>query len=199
MPQNSNFRLPRGQRFRPKLDLTVMVPNHGGDPLGSILGPMRSHWGQKMGQNRKKLLCPKIRIFNYPQSSILAKIWPHASGPKSRWGPLGSILGPMGSHWDQKMGQNRKKLPCPKSWIFRLHRGYRFRPKLDLKVMAPIHGGDPPWSIFGPMGSHWGQKMGQNHKKLPCPKIRIFGYPAVIDFGQNWTLRIWRQIKVGTP
>ena len=38
--------------------------------------------------------------------------------------------------------------------------------------------------------------MGQNRKKLPCPKIRIFDYPAVIDFGQNWTLRLWRQIKV---
>ena len=144
MPQNSNFRLPRGHRFLPKLDLTVMAPNHGGDPLGSILGPMGSHWGKKMGQNRKKL-------------------------------------------------------PCPKIGIFRLPPGHRFRPNLDLKVMAPIHGGDPLGSILWPMGSHWGQKMGQNRKKLPCPKIRIFDYPAVIDFGQNLTLRLWRQITVGTP
>ena len=28
--------------------------------------------------------------------------------------------------------------------------------------MAPIHGGDPLGAIFGPMGSHWVQKMGQN-------------------------------------
>ena len=43
-----------------------MATNHGGDPVGSILGPMGSHWVKKMGQNRKKLLCPKILIFNYP-------------------------------------------------------------------------------------------------------------------------------------
>ena len=144
MPQNSNFRLPRGHRFRPKLDLKVMAPIHGGDPVGSILGPMGSHWGQKMGQNRKNLPCPKIRNF-------------------------------------------------------RLTRGHRFRPKFDLTVMAPNHGGDPLGSILGLMGSHWGQNMGQNRKKLPCPKIRIFDYPAVIDLGQNWTLRLWHQITVGTP
>ena len=144
MPQNSNFRLPSGHRFRPKLDLKVMAPIHGGDPVGSILGPMGSHWGQKMGQNRKKLPYPAIRIFRLPL-------------------------------------------------------GHRFRPKLDLKVMAPIHGGDTLGSILGPMGSHWVQKMGQNRKKLPSPKIRIFDYPAVIDFGQNLTLRLWRQITVGTP
>ena len=144
MPQKSNFRLPRCHRFWPKLDLTVMAPNHGGDPLGSILGPMGSHWGQKMGQNRKYLPCPKIRIFDY-------------------------------------------------------QRGHRFRPKLDLTVMAPNHGGDPLGSILGPMGFHWGQNMGQNRKKLPCPKIRIFDYPAVIDFSQNLTLRFLHHITVGTP
>ena len=42
-----------------------MAPNHGADTLGSILGRMGSHWVQKMGQNRKKLPCPQIRIFDY--------------------------------------------------------------------------------------------------------------------------------------
>ena len=99
--------------------------------------------------------------------------------------PLGSILGQMGSHWVQKMGQNRKKLPCPKIRIFRLFRGHQFFPKMEVTVMVPIHGGDTIESILGPMGSHWVQKMGQNRKKLPCPKIRIFDYPAVIDFSQK--------------
>ena len=51
--------------------------------------------------------------------------------------------------------------------------------------MAPDHGGDPLGSILVPMGSHWVQKIGQSHKKLLCPKIRIFDYPAVIDFSQK--------------
>ena len=82
---------------------------------------------------------------------------------------------------------------------FQLPRGHRFRPKCNLTVMAPNHGGDPLGSILGPMGSHWVQKMGQNRRKLRCPKIRIFDYPAVIDFGQNATLRLRRQIRWEPP
>ena len=63
--------------------------------------------------------------------------------------------------------------------------------------MAPNHGGDPLGSILGPMGSHWGQKMGQNRKKLPCPKTRIFDYSGVIDLGKKSNLRLWLQFTVG--
>ena len=199
MPQNSNFRLSRGHRFRPKLDFTVMAPNHGGDTLVSILGPMGSHLVKKMGQKQKKLPCPKIRIVHYTAVIDFAQNSTMVMVPYHGGDPLGSILGPMGSHWVQKMGQNRKKITMPKNSDCRLPRGRRFRPKLDFRVMAPNHGGDPLVSILGPMGSHWVQKMGQNHKKLPCPKIRIFDYPAVIDFGQNSTWRLWRQITVGSP
>ena len=144
MPQNSNFRLPRGHRFFPKLEVTVMAPNHGGYPLGSILGPVGSLWVTKMGQNHRKLPCPKIRIFVYP------------------------------------------------SVIY-------FSPKMEVTVMAPNHGGDTIESILGPVGSHWVKKMGQNRQKLPCPKIRIFDYPAVIFFCKKWKSRLWPQITVGTP
>ena len=57
----------------------------------------------------------------------------------------------------------------------------------------------PPRVHLGANGVPLGKIMGQNHKKLPCPKIRIFDYPAVIDFDQNSTLRLWRQVTVGTP
>ena len=63
MPQNSNFGYPGHRFLRKKIEVTVIAPNHGGDPLGSVLGPMGSHWVQKKGQNRKKLTCPKIPIF----------------------------------------------------------------------------------------------------------------------------------------
>ena len=144
MPQNSNFRLHRGHRFRPKSDPRVMAPNHGGDPLGAILRPMGSHWVQKNG----------------------SKPW---------------------------------KITMPQNSNFRQNRGHRLRPKSDLTVMAPNHGGETLGSILGPMGSHWVQNMGQNRKKLPCPKIRTFDCPAVINLGKNPTLRLWRQITVGTP
>ena len=127
-----------------------MAPNHGGDPLGSILGSMGSHWVKEMGQNRKKWPCPKFELLRYPAN----------------------ILGPMGSHWVQKMGQNRKKLPCPKIRIF----GYRFFAKNRSYGYCAKSRWGPPGSILGPMGSHWVQKIGQNRKKLPCPKIRIFGH-----------------------
>ena len=155
MPQNSNFRLPRGHRFRPKLVFTVMASNHGGDPLGSILGPMGSHWGQKMGQIRKKITMPQNSNFRLPRGHrFRPKLDLTVMAPNHGGDPLGSILGPMGFHWGQnmKIGAKTVKLPCPKIIT-----------KLDLTVMAPNHGGDPLGSILWPMGSHWGQKIGQNH------------------------------------
>ena len=154
MPQNSNFRLPRGHRFFTKMEVTVMVPNHGGDPLGSFLGPMGSHWVQKMGQSRKKLPCPKTRIFNYPVViDFSKKMEVTVIAPNHGGDPLGSILGPMGSHCVKKMGQNRKKLPCPKIRIFNYPMVIDFSQKMEVTVMAPNHGGDPLGSILGPLGS----------------------------------------------
>ena len=76
MPQNSNFRLPRGHPFSAKkMEVTVIAPNHGGDPLGSILGPMVSHWVQKMGQNVKNYHAPKFEFSTAPRSSIFHKKW----------------------------------------------------------------------------------------------------------------------------
>ena len=85
----------------------------------------------------------------------------------------------------------------PQNSNFRLPCGHRSWPKLDLTVMAPNHGGDPLGSILGPRRSHWVPKFGKNRKKITMPQNSNFDYSAVIDFGQNWTLRLWRQITVG--
>ena len=186
MPQNLNFRLPGGHRFFPKMEVTVMAPNHGGDPLGSILGPVGSHWVKKMGQNRKKLPCPKIRILGYPAViDFLKKMEVTVMAPNHGGGTIESILGPMGSHWVKKMGQNRKKLPCQKIRIFDYPTVIDFSQKMEVTIMAPNHSGDPLGSILGPVGSHWVKKMGQNRKKLPCLRIRNFDYPAVFGFLQK--------------
>ena len=177
-----------------------MAPNHGGEHLGSILGPMGSHWEQKMGQNRKKLPCPKIRIFDYSAVIDLGKkIEFTVMAPNHGGDPLGSILRSMGSHWGQKNGSKPSKSTMPKNSNFLLLRGHRFGQKIEFTVMAPNHGGDPLGSILGPMGSHWGQKIGQNRKKLPCPKTRIFYYSAVIDLGKNRIYGYGAKSRWGTP
>ena len=159
-------------------------------------GPMGSHWGQKMAQNHKKLPCPKIRIFDYSAEIDLCK---KSNLPLRRQimvgNPLRSILGPMGSHWGQKMGQNRQKLPCPKFEFVTTPRSSIWA-KNGIDGYGAKSRWRPPRVHFGPMGSHWGQKMGQNRTKLPCPKIRIFDYSAVIDLCKKSNLRLRRQITV---
>ena len=184
MPQNSNFLLLRGHRFGQKIEFTVMAPNHGGDPVGSILGPMGSHWGKKMGQNRKKLPCPQIRILTPLRSSIWAKYRINGYGAKSGWGTPRVHLGTNGVPMGPKNGSKRQKITIPNNSNFWL-----LRAVIDLgKNRIYGHGAKSRWgplgSILGPMGSHWGQKMGQKGKKLLCPKIWIFYYSAVIDLGK---------------
>ena len=213
---------PRGHRFLAKnRSYSYGAKSRCGQPrvhLGANGVPL----GKTMGQNRKKLPCPKIRIFGGHR--FFAKNRSYGYGAKSWWGPprvhlgvngvpLGKrngskpqkmtmpeirifgypavidfskkievtvmalnhggdpILGPMGSHWVQKMGQNRKNYHASKFEFLAID----FSQKIEVTVMAPNHGGDPLGFILGPMGSHWIQKMGSNGKKLPCPKIRIFG------------------------
>ena len=73
---------------------------------------------------------------------------------------LGSILGPMWYNWGNKMGQNRKKITMSENSNFRFLRGHQFGQNIEFTVMAPNLGGDSLGSILGPMGSHWGKKMG---------------------------------------
>ena len=148
------------------MEVTVMASNHGGDTLGSILGPMGSHWVQKWVKTIKKLPCLKIRIFHYPAViNFSQKMEVTVMAPNYGGYPIGSIMGPMGSHWVQKIGQSHKKIPCPKLGIFDYPAVIDFSQKMEVMVMAPNHGGDPLGSILGSIGSHWVQKMGQNRKK----------------------------------
>ena len=149
-----------------KIEFMAMAPNDVGDPLGSILGPMGSHWGQKMGQNRKNYHALKFEFFfATPGSSIWAKYRIYGYGAKSRWGPHRVHLGANGVPLGKKNGSKPYKITMPQYSNFLLLRGHRFGQKIEFTVMASNHGGEPLRSILGPMGSHWGQKMGQNHKK----------------------------------
>ena len=164
MPQKFEFfDYPTVIDLSQKMKMTVMVPNHGGDPLGTVLGPMGSHWVQKLGQNRKNYHAPKFEISTTPRSSIFPKnMEVTVVAPNHGGDPIGSISGPKGSHWVQKMGQNRKKFQCPQIWIVDYPAVIDFSQKLEVTIIAPNHGGDPLGSILGPMGSQWVLKMGQN-------------------------------------
>ena len=161
MPKIRNFDYLAVINFLQKMEVTVMAPNHGGEPLGSILGPMGSHWIQKMGQNCKKLPCPKIRIFDYlPVIDFSQKMEVTVMAPNHGGDAIESILGPMGSHLVKKMGQNRKKLPCPKSRIFHYPAVIGTSQKMEVTVMAPNRDGDPLGSILGANGIPLGKKNG---------------------------------------
>ena len=70
-----------------KIEFTVMAPNHGGDPLGCILGPMGSHLGQKKWvKTVKNYHAPKFEFLTTPWSLIWAKNQIYGYGSKSRWG-----------------------------------------------------------------------------------------------------------------
>ena len=172
------------------MEVTVIAPNHSGDTIESILGPMGSHWVQKIGQNRKKLPCPKIRIFDYPAViDFSQKMEVTVMAPNHGGDTLGSILGPMGSHWVQKMGQNRKKLPCSKIRIFNYPTLIDFSKKMEVTVMAPNHSGDTIES----------KKLVETVKNYHAPKFEFSITQRSSSFRKKWKLRLWRQITVGTP
>ena len=183
--------------FSQKMELTVMAPNHGGYPIGSILGPKGPHWVQKLCKNRNKLPCPKIRIFDYPtvigfsQKMEVTVMVPNHGGDH-----LGSILGP---HWVQKMCQNRKKFSCPKIRIIDFPAVIVFSQKMEVKVMAPNHGGDTIESILRPMGPIGSKKWVKTVKNYHARKFEFSITWRSSIFCKKWKLRLWRQITVGTP
>ena len=200
MPQISNFPLPRGHRFFTK---------NGSYGYGakSRWGPPRVHLGvngvplgPKMSQNRKKLPCPQIRIFDYPAViDFSQKMEVTVMAPNHGGDTLGSILGPMGSHWVQEMVQNRKKITMPQNSNFRLPRGHQFFAKNRSYGYGAKSRWGPPRVHLGANGVPLGPKMGQSHKKLPCRKIRIFDYPAVIDFSQKMEITVMAPKYDGDP
>ena len=200
MPQNSSFWLARGHRF-------FLKNGSYGYGAKSWWGPPRGHLGangvplgKKMGQNRKKLPCPKIRVFDYPAViDFLQKMEVTFIARNQGRDSLGSILRPMGSHWVQKMGQYGK-ITMPQNSNFRRPLGHRFFPKNGSYGYGAKSQWGPPRVHLGANGVPLGKKRGQNRKKLQCPKIRTFDYPAVINFSKKkWKLRLWRQITLGTP
>ena len=153
-----------------------------------------------MCENRKKLPYPRIRIFDYPAViDFSQKIEVTVMAPNHGGEPLGSILGPVGSHWVNKIGQNRKKLPYPKISILGYPAVIDCSQKMEVMVMAPNHGGDTIESILGPMGSNWSKKWVKTVKNYKATKFEFSITPRSSIFPKKWKLWLWWQITVGTP
>ena len=177
----------------PRSSISTKIRLYG---YGANLGVNRIPLGPKMGQHRKKLPYPQIRIFTYPavfnfdQKSTL-RLWHQIT--------VGTPKGPSWGQWDpigSKKWVNTVKnyhtpkfefSPTPRSSVSTKIRLYGYGAKSRCRPTR-VH--------FVANGVPLGPKMGQHRKKLPCPQIRIFDYPAVIDFDQNSTLRLWRKITV---
>ena len=216
MPQNSNFRLPRGHRFfakngsygygaksrwRPprvhlgangvplgkkrvktvknnnapkirisddpavidfsqKMEFTVMAPNHGGDPLGAILGPLGSHWVQKMGQNVENYLAQNSNFRRPRGHRFFPKNGSYGYGVKSWWGPpmvhLGANRVQLGK---KKWVKTVKNYHAPK-FEFWLPRVYRFFPKNGSFGYSAKSQWGPPRVHLGANGVPLGKKNG---------------------------------------
>ena len=155
-----------------------MAPNHGGDTIESILGPMGSHWVQKMGRNRQKLPCPKIRIFDYPAViGFSQKMEVTVMAPNHGGDPLGSILGPMGSHWVKKWAKTVKNYHAPKFEF-----SFTLRSSIFPKIGSYGYGIKSRWG-------HHRVHLGANGVPLG-PKNR--SKPSKITMSQNLNFRISR-------
>ena len=202
MPLNSNFRLPRGQRFFQK---------NGSHGYGakSRCGPPRVHLGANGVIGSKKWVkivenyhAPKFEFSTTPRSSIFRKKWKlrlwRQITVETPYGPSWGQWGPIGS---KKWVKTVKKLPCLKIRIFDYPAVNNFsQKKKEITVMAPNYGGDILGSILGPMGSHWVQENGSKSvKNYHDPKFEFSTTPRSLIFRKKWKLRLWRKLRWWPP
>ena len=163
MPQNSNFRLPRGHRFFAK---------NGSYGSGTELrwGATRVHLGAngvplgpKNGSKPWKITMPQNSNFRIPRPAVIdfsQKMEVTVMAPNYDGDTLGSILGPMGSHRVQKMGQSHKKFTMPQISNFPLPRGHRFFTKNGSYGYGAKSRWGPPRVHLGVNGVPLGPKNG---------------------------------------
>ena len=86
------FWLIRGHQFGQKIVCTVMMPNHVGDHLGSILGQLGPIGAKKWVKTVQNYHAPKFEFLTTSRSSICAKNRIYGYSAKSRWGTPGVYL-----------------------------------------------------------------------------------------------------------
>ena len=143
---------------------------------------------------------PQNWNFRLPRGHrFFAKNGSYSYGAKSRWGPLRVYLGANGVPLGPKNGSKPQKIAMPQNSNFRLPRGHRFFAKNWSYSYGAKSRWGPPRVHLGANGVQFGKKKGQNRKKLPCCKIRIFDDPAVIDFLQKMEVTVMARNHGGDP
>ena len=138
MPQNSNFRRPGGHRLFPKNGSYGYGAKSRWAPLGAILGPMGSHWVQKMGQNVENYLAQNSNFRRPRCHRFFPKNRSYGYGVKSWWGPPRVLLGANGVQLGKKYGSKRRKLSCPKFEFSTTPRSLIFPKKWKLRLWRQI-------------------------------------------------------------
>ena len=200
MPQNSNFLLFGGHRFFVK---------SGSYRYGakSRTGHHRVHLGangvplcKKNGSKPLKITMPQNSNFRLPLGHrFFPKNGSYGYGAKSRWGSPRVHLGANGVPLGPKNGSKPLKITMPQNSNFRLPRGHRFFAKNGSYGYGAKSRWGPPRVHLGANGVPLGPKNGSNRKKLPCLKIRIFDYPADIDFSQKMEVTVMAPNHGGDP
>ena len=143
---------------------------------------------------------PKNSNFRLPRGHrFFPKNGSYGYGAKSWLGPPRVHLWANGVPLVPKNWSKPLKITMPKNSNFRLPRGHRFFTKNGSYGYGAKSRWGPPWVHLGANGVPLGPKMGQSHKKIACPKIRIFDYPAVIDFSQKMEIAVMAPNHGGVP
>ena len=130
---------------------------------------------------------------------FFAKNGSYGNGAKLRWGSPSVHLWANGVPLGPKNWSKPLKITMPQNSNFRLRRGHRFFTKNGSYGYGAKSRWGPPRVHLGANGVPLGPKMGQSHKKIPCPKLRIFDYPAVIDFSQKMEITVMAPNHGGVP
>ena len=130
--------------YSQNMEVTVMAPIHGGDPLGAILGPMGSHWVQKMGQNVENYLAQNSNFRRPRGHRFFQKNGSFGYSAKSQWGTPRVHLGANGVPWDKKKWvKTVKNYHDPKFEFLTTARSSIFPKKWKLRLWRQITVGTP--------------------------------------------------------
>ena len=178
--------------YSQKMEVTVMAPNHDGDPLGAILGPMGSHWVKKWVKTVKNYHAPKFEFST--THWFFWKNGSYGSDAKSWWGPPRVHLGANGS----KKWVKTVKITMPQNSNFRLPHGHRFFAKNGSYIYSAKSRSGLPRVHLGANGVPLGPKNGSKRENYHAPKFEFSTTPRSSIFPKKWKLRLWRQITLGT-